>query len=308
MISVAVARITKSFTATCVLALLAGLGLAVLIAPVAAVGIFHMGFRFPFPRIFDRVVMLTQGLALAYYAGPLGVVTLMRQGFGEPRRNALRGLAGFVVVLVSVGVLLALAAILSRGRIPAGALAARAATHLAGAVLIGIIEEGFFRAFLLGGMTRDFDRLGALVTSSAVFALVHLARSPARFYVTNFEPTVGIANLESSFSRLACPGNLFPMLLGLFLVGLLLGEAFVLTGRIYLSAGMHAALVLGAKTWPVVGHAGGQLPGWLAGPGPIPMVAAPAAWGLIVVLMVILPGLLRRRDENLDQRGLSRAS
>ena len=39
------------------------------------------------------------------------------------------------------------------------------------------------------------------------------------------------------------------MVLGLFLLGLALGEAFIRTRQVYLSIGLHAGLVIGAKCW-----------------------------------------------------------
>jgi membrane protease YdiL (CAAX protease family) len=85
------------------------------------------------------------------------------------------------------------------------------------------------------------------------------------------------------------------MVFGLFLLGLVLGVAFTLTGRIWLSAGIHAGLVLGAKTWPVITQGGMPLPRWLAGAGPVPLIAAPAGWGLAIVMLMLLPWLIGRR-------------
>jgi hypothetical protein len=44
----------------------------------------------------------------------------------------------------------------------------------------------------------------------------------------------------------------------------------------------------------VVAH-GARLPGWLAGSGPTPPIAAPAGWALAVAILIVLPWLLSGR-------------
>jgi hypothetical protein len=71
---------------------------------------------------------------------------------------------------------------------------------------------------------------------------------------------------------------------------------------------MHAGFVVAAKTWPLIARADPHVPRWLVGPGPVPLIAAPAAWILSIVLMALLAVLFKPRDANADQRGISRAS
>ena len=118
--------------------------------------------------------------------------------------------------------------------------------------MIAIIEEGFFRAFLLGGMKGDFGNRVALIASAAIYAVAHLVRSPARFYVTGYEPTAGLITLAHSVDQFTDPAIAIPTLIGLFLLGIVLGEAYILTGSVYFSIGLHSGFVLGAKLWPKI--------------------------------------------------------
>jgi membrane protease YdiL (CAAX protease family) len=172
------------------------------------------------------------------------------------------------------------------------ALIERGLRYAAAAAAIALIEEGFFRAVILAGTARDFGRAGALPLSSAVFALTHLVRSPARFYLAGFQPWAGLDDLGASGARIIHPGAALPAIIGLFLLGLVLGEAFILTGRVWFSIGMHAGFVIGAKTWPLLAHPGTPMPRWLAGSGPVPLIAAPAAWTVAILLLILLPILL----------------
>jgi uncharacterized protein len=285
-----------SFTIRFALALMLGLAVAVIIAPIAAALLAAAGLSFPFPRIFDRVVMLTLAVALLWLAHALGLTELLRSGFAEPRLHLGEGITGLAVALVAIAVLFALAVKIGGARsIHLTEVGARAVLYIAPAIVIGVLEEGFFRAFLLGGMTPDFGRGGALVVSSAVYALSHLVRSPARFYLTGFHPKAGLDDLGASAARLVHPGNLILMLFGLFLLGLVLGEAFLLTGRVYFSIGLHAGFVVGAKTWTLVAHGVTHVPRSFAGPGPLPLIAAPAGWLTALALMALLPFLLKNR-------------
>jgi len=284
-----------SFTLKFVLALALGLATAVIIAPFAAAGVAAAGFHFPFPRIFDRTVMVTLLVALLSFARPLRLFELLRAGFARPRANLVRVGAGLLLALVAVAALFGIAAYICSGRsIPYREIAARASSFVVAAIVIGIVEEGFFRAFLLAGMERDFGSGGAVFISSAIYAMAHVVRSPAHYYLIGVHPGAGLRDLAESVIRLTHPVAAFPELLGLFLLGAVLGEAFLLSRTVYFSIGMHVGFVLGAKSWPAIADSGIRVPRWLAGRGPLPLIGSPAAWAMAVALMLLLPTLMGR--------------
>ena len=159
------------------------------------------------------------------------------------------------------------------------------AANLVPALTIAVIEEGFFRAFLLSGMADDFGTSTALIASSAVYAAAHLVRSPKRFEVTAYQPMVGMHNLAASLSHLGHPREAAPGLIGLFLLGLLLGVGFLQTRRVYFSIGLHASLVMGAKTFRKLAPGAQSAPGWLTGYGSPPLISGIAAWVITIVLL-----------------------
>ena len=280
------------FTLRLVLALILAAALAAAIAPFAAVALASAGYRFPFPRIFDRTVMVTVAAMMGLWARELRVMTLLRRGFANPARNSRAIFRGLLVAAAVIAVLLALGALSgARNEVRTGAALARLPKYLAGAVAIAIIEEGFFRAFLLGGMVEDFGRTGALVISSAIYALAHLVRSPARFYLYRFDTSAGVHNLYASVSQLAHPVAALPALVGLFLLGLVLGEAFLATGRVYFSMGLHAGLVIGSKLWPYSEAPGLAPPHWIAGYGRPALISGMAAWVMALAILVFVPRL-----------------
>jgi membrane protease YdiL (CAAX protease family) len=285
------------FTLRLAVAILIAAALAAVLAPFAALAVAAAGFHFPFPRIFDRTVMATTALMLWWWAGELRLGALLRRGFSRPMGQLGGALRGLIVAAVVIGILLGLAAVSGARTEPD---AARALTqvpkYVAGAIAVAIIEEGFFRAFLLGGMLDDFGRTGALVLSSAIYALAHLVRAPGRFQLAHFDAAAGVHNLAASLEQLLHPAVALPALLGLFLLGLVLGEAFLLTGTIYFSAGLHAGLVIGAKLWPYGdAPAATAPPHWVAGYGHPALISGAAAWAMALAILALLPRLTGKR-------------
>jgi membrane protease YdiL (CAAX protease family) len=285
----------------------------VIISPFAAAAVSSMGFRFPFPRIFDRTVMFALLGAMLIWSHSMGFTGLIREGFAAPRANLWRALVGLAIAATAIAILFGLVFATGAGaNVSFGALMIRALKFVLPAIAIGLIEEGFFRAFLLGGMRRDFGPRIALVVSSALYAVVHLVRSPSRYYLTGLHPGAGLQNLGASAAQLGHPLVAAPTVIGLFLLGMVLGTAFLRTGTVWFSIGLHAGFVLGAKTWPLIAHSGGApISRWIAGPGPVPLIAAPAAWAIALVLLFLLPLILgessspqgRGKDQTLGRFG-----
>jgi len=293
----------KSFSAKFALAFGLGLLAAVGVAPFAAATVAWMGFRFPMPRIFDRVVMVTLGLVLILFARRLRLLELLRRGFAHPGAGQRGSLRGLCVSLAVMTLLLITAIALSGAARPGRSVIrifpwSRMPNYILSALVIAVIEEGFFRAFLLAGMISDFGRTTAVLASSAIYALAHLVRSPARFYVTGFDPMAGLHTLALSFNQIADPGSALPTFVGLLLLGIVLAEAFLITGTVWFSLGLHAGLVLGSKVWPKILVARADVPGWLAGWGHQPVISGAAAWAAaILILMWLRPlaGIDRRK-------------
>ena len=89
------------------------------------------------------------------------------------------------------------------------------------AVLVSVLEEGVFRGFLLQHLLTSSRSLAFILTST-IYAFVHLKTAPLTL----------IAWLELG---------------GLFLLGNVLALTYLVTHRLYLAVGLHAALAYGAR-------------------------------------------------------------
>ena len=77
-------------------------------------------------------------------------------------------------------------------------------------------------------------------------------------------------------------------MIGLFLLGLVLGEAYILTGSVYFSIGLHCGFVLGSKLWPKIILNRAAISWWIAGGGAIPLIGGAAAWVIAIVMLATL--------------------
>jgi len=283
-----------SFTLRLTMVIVASVVAATIISPFAAATVAAMGFHFPFPRIFDRTVMMLVAIALISQARELRIVPLLRSGFDRPVRNLPRTTRGFLIAITAIATLVYIAVLMGAHADETSANIWRLMPkYLLSAVVIAIIEEGFFRAFLLVGMEGDFGRTAALLLSSAIYAIAHLVRSPEKFYVNGIHPLAGFDTLGLSLEHLANPALMLPTFIGLFLLGIVLGDAFLETGTVYLPIGLHAGFVLGAKLWPRMTSAGAALPGWLRGYGSQPLISGIAAWMVAIAILLLIRPLTR---------------
>lgn len=292
----------RSFAARFALVLVAGVVAAIIVAPLVAIAVSAVGWHYPFPRIFDRTVMATLLIAMLFSVRDLNLVTLLRRGFKHPvAASVVRAIRGFVVAMLAIAILFGLALAVGGGGVSDHqAAAALIPKYFLSAIAIAFIEEAFFRAFLLGGMRNDFGERVALIASAAIYAIAHLVRSPARFYVTGYEPAAGLATLAHSVDQFTTPSIAIPTLIGLFLLGIVLGEAYILTGSVYFSIGLHCGFVLGAKMWPKIILNRAAIPWWIAGGGAIPLIAAPAAWVIAIAIFAALRPILGAQKTSPD--------
>ena len=74
----------------------------------------------------------------------------------------------------------------------------------------------------------------------------------------------------------------------LLLLGIVLGEAYLLTGSVYFSIGLHCGFVLGAKMWPKIILNRAAIPWWIAGGGAIPLIGGAVAWVIAIAIFATL--------------------
>jgi membrane protease YdiL (CAAX protease family) len=278
----------KVFTITFASLVAAAAFAGALFTPLLAVGIARLGFHFPFSRIFDRVVMASLIGGLLWQRHRLKLSARLERGFAYPRHNFTKTLRGLLIGITAIAGLSLIATFKgSPARDDLRELARQAPTGLAASLAVGVIEEGFFRAFLLDGLAEEWGTGPGLVASAAIYAAAHLVRRRPQRQVAHLEIWAGVRNLESGLRSLAALSALAGFL-GLFLLGLVLGLALQKTGTVYFSTGLHAGLVFGLRSWRYVAPAPAKTARWIGGYGWPPLVSGLAAWTILIAALFMI--------------------
>jgi membrane protease YdiL (CAAX protease family) len=208
-----------------------------------------------FLRVFRRLLLVPLAALFLWRVRPWRDGGLVRFGLRGPRARARPAAVGALLTL------LALLAVLA-GQVAAGWLRfedplrwgeflRRVAVFSVGGLVLGLIEEWFFRGWL---PEKFRARHAGVLLSAAAYALVHA------FSATRFDadvPRDAGGALEALLGWLAHMADLEafgPAALGLFLFALLLTAAYRRTGTLWTPIAIHAVVVLvlssyGALTW-----------------------------------------------------------
>ena len=233
------------------LAVFAGILLfSAILAPVL-----HNFLPYSFQRIFNRIVMVSALLAVLVF---VRFRKEMFVHFGmDWRKDSLRlfwtgflTVAGVLVLFMAIQ-LVSGNAYVSLRDYTWQRWVYKILSCLGGALLIGIMEEFFFRGFIFTSL-RDKVLRGsvplAMVATSLFYASIHFVsvRKPV------ISPDPGFMD---SLRMIAAPLQSFadwqavwPAAIGLFLFGMVLNYCVVRTRSLYASVGLHAGAVLFVRT------------------------------------------------------------
>lgn len=250
----------------------------------------------PFRRVFDRVVL---GVALAGLwplLRALGIRTWSGVGFVRTRawwRQACIGLALGVGSFSLAGVLLVVLGLrVVTGTTGFGSLAG----FLVVGVVVGLVEETFFRGGLQGALQRAIRSPVAIVVVSAVYSVVHFLKPRgAGIDAESVRWLSGWDYLSQVLARSWQSPGVPVGFVTLFLAGSILGLAFARTRSLYLSMGLHAGWVFTLKTYASLTDATGPRRWWGGGT----LVDNMLVWPVLVVVFIVVWWLTRKPVEPL---------
>lgn len=262
-------------------------------------------YRYPFSSMFGRLFMVL-GVILSFLCRPLLRIQSLSQLGLKPNRpwhcdfatGALIALASFVAV---VSVMSLLHVFTPFFRLPLSTAVERSFKALLTALTVGVFEEIFFRGVIFKGLLEDCKSATAFTLSSLFYAAIHFIKPAEQFSVAGLDPWAGIRYLTGAFQPFLDPASLLPGLFGLFLIGIVLAHAFLRTGSLYLSMGLHAGWVFGLKTIRVFGDYRREDLGWLFGSLEPKLVSGIAGWIAILAVGVTVHYMTRNRPARLLQ-------
>jgi len=262
-------------------------------------------YRYPFSRIFNRLFMIL-GIGLFFLFRLLLKIDSMSQLGLQPLQQGYRDiLNGFLLALASV-IALVVAMSLSQVftpffRLPLSTALERSLSALMAALTVGLLEGIFFRGMIFKGLMEDWKPVSAFVAANLFFSAIHFVKPGEDLSLSSVGPWSGLVYLGQSFQPFLNPAILLPGLLGLFLIGLVLSYAFLRTGSLYLSIGLHAGWIFGLKTMRVYGDFRRDDLGWIFGASDPKIVSGVATWiGIVVVGILVHCATRKRHNRNLE--------
>jgi membrane protease YdiL (CAAX protease family) len=257
------------------------------------------GDRIPFPRFFNRFFMIS-GILLFFAYRPLLKIDSPSQLGLTPWSGALRdigiGLCLALGSMVVLGFIMSLAGVYD----PFFRLALRDSVEtclkaiLAG-FTVGFLEEIFFRGIIFRGLLEDWKPLPAFIGANLFYSALHFVKPGEEYVLTGIDPWAGFRHLFSTFAPFLEPAEIAPGIIGLLLIGIVLSYAFLRTGTLYLSIGLHAGWVISIKTIRVVGDYQRENLGWLFGSSEPKIITGLVTWAGIVIVGVAVYWITRRR-------------
>lgn len=245
----------------------------------------------PYSRVFDRVAMVCV----------LGFLVLLRKHFSlrealdafraEKGRKAIKHLGlGILVTLGSVAITIPLLVfwtgdVLWEPRSTADILRKVVKIFFA-ALLIGAIEESFFRVILLNKFKKHLPIVLAVLGCSLVYAAVHFIAPIKSWRYEEFSWDIGFKYMGQVAGQFLHP-TVPPSLFGLLLVGVVLCWVMLRYRSLYLCIGMHAGWVMGVKGVkligefnPALGIPSGRISQYF-------LVSLPLAWCSIILVLAV---------------------
>lgn len=237
---------------------------------------------FKFERIFNRLIMIFS-IAAAFFFVRIGRETFVHYGMGW-RFDSMKlfwqgfGLGVLTLVLLVSAEIFAGAAAWSPQPFQAGFYAGALAKALLTGVVVGVIEEFFFRGFVYSWI-KDRWRWPWILSvgmTSVFYSLIHFVSRNRPFIGPHPEFVDSLKLMTAPFMAFQMWPELWPHALGLFLFGVVLNMTSIRSGSLYPSIGLHAGCVFfvksdalfveflgkGSKVWPGSAMVDG-LAGWI---------------------------------------------
>lgn len=278
---------------------LIGLVAAAVLSPwvFAAWNAFATSPRQPaFEQIFGGVFIAAGVLLLVATPSLLRTRILRDAGIvSTGRRNVVYGFFLAVASMALLGCVMFFAGALDPGLSdPLFSILRASGKALMTALMVGFLEELFFRGILFRGLLEDSRPAIAFAGANLFYAVSHFFKPPESFLLTGIDPLAGFRFLALCLTPFLDPAAILPGIIGLFIIGCVLSYALLRTGSLYLSIGLHAGWVFAIKTLPLYGYFTRDDLGWVFGAKP-KLVSGAATWVGILLVGAVVHVMTRRR-------------
>lgn len=240
-------------------------------------------------RIMSRVILVSAFILFFYYKDRLGFQNLKVLGFEFNKRWWLLLFLGLMLGLFSIGIISAMMLHLSIRFIIPDILSLNWLRYIIGYIIVGftaaLIEECFFHGFILQTLLKDTGLCISLFITNIFYSIVHFLKPLEMGNVEILSLFSSINAIPAFFKPLFINlPNIWPLILGLFLAGIVLSMAYFRVRTLSLSIGIHAGWIVGIKSISLGTDvtASGSL--WVCGN----VIGHPLTWLVLLIFILIL--------------------
>lgn len=206
----------------------------------------------PLSRVVNRCLLILALVGIWPLIKTLGFRSWSEIGIRRDHKIGLEFIHGLFIGTILL-TLAAAGAILSGSAAYEQQTASKMAKYISNALASGLavalLEEMLFRGAIFTALRKTWNNAAALWVSSAIYGIVHFfgrPQSPA-----HIDWTSGFTILGGMLAGFGEPRAVIPGFLSLTLLGVILALAFQRSGALFLSMGIHAALVFWLKIYSV---------------------------------------------------------
>lgn len=255
--------------------------------------------RIPFSRFFDRFFMISGILLFFSCRSLLKIESLSQLGLAPPTRAASDigcGLGLALGSMFALGLIMSLAgAYQPFFRLSFEESVEQYVKAILTGFTVGFLEEIFFRGIIFRGLLEDLKPAAAFVTANLFYSALHFVKPTDKYFLSGVDPWAGFRHLFSTFAPFLELTEIAPGIIGLLLIGIVLSYAFLRTGTLYLSMGLHAGWVISIKTVRVFGDYQTENLGWLFGSSDPKFVSGVVTWAGILLVGLAVHWFTRNR-------------
>ncbi len=180
-------------------------------------------------------------------------------------------------------------------------IAGRLAKDLFAAILIGVLEEFFFRGFIYRTFVNrwKWPVITEVLATSAFYSIVHFVSAKKPFVGPDPHFFDALKLVAAPFASLTQWHTFWPGAVGLFIFGLILNHLVIRTGSLYPAIGLHAGAVFFIKSDALLVDSI-KAPSLLFGSGKA--YDGIMGWGFLLALQVLLCLLIRKPKMPLNEK------
>ena len=247
---------------------------------------------YDFGKVMRRILMLVALIVFIVFRKSLRFGVLISSGLKIRSGFFRQFLLGFSLAALSILIyygigLISGAWIIHMDYDSAGVIILHIVKYALIACLIGVIEEIFFRGFLLQFFMENMSLPMAVFVCSLIYSVLHFLRADV-LVSTGFQPFVGFVTMAQFLKPLFFPlVKHLPAIIGIFLVGVVLSYAFIRTKSLYLSIGLHSGMVFMVKADGIFLSRIREKLAWLFG-GDSKLITGILIWFFLICILIVI--------------------